>query len=692
VKAIGKQRGSSVRRAHLVTWLMMGLCVLAVWCGAASAAARPDAPKLKEAAVKHLLTLLDLKQPGLKEVAAAETPEEAARRLLAYYRARRSVTPLLLDHRVPGQVVWAPPEERERLRGKVAVGDDLEVADDAVRNKLIAAAVMPRHDFGEKIDWHTNRHPEKDIEWIYQLHRHYSWWPLGRAYWHTGDEKYAEAYTRQLADWLASCPPNHKDAGERMGYPPWQALNLGIRGNSWTSHFHYFLHSEHYTPELLVGFLTALHENARLLSDRPKGFNRLNWGLMEAEGLAFIALNFPEFREAKRWRDRAAKHLVAEVNRQVLPDGMHAELCFGYHRGAIYWLGRTFWLARQNQVELPGDDAVVARTERMFEVLLRHRHPDGRNSCFGDDHTAWDQSESLVAARSLFPENETFAYLGSRGQAGRRPPTAFSLPHAGLHSMRTDWTPQAMFLILKCGPDGGGHCHPDNGTFELSAGGRRLILNSGCYSYHDKKWRPWFRQTSVKNTLTLDGKDTAYKPKLLLWEPGEALDRLVVENGSYPGLTHRRAVLFGKEKRYVVIVDEALGAATGVARVYFGLAPGKTAFDPAALRARTVLEGGTNLLVQGMALPGVSLVKTAGFASRHYDVKEPRDAAVYHLRKGAAPVRFVTVLVPFEGEAPAVQVELVGEPPLGGDALELDLTLDGKTERVGYRLPGAEKP
>lgn len=49
-------------------------------------------------------------------------------------------------------------------------------------------------------------------------------------------------------------------------------------------------------------------------------------------------------------------------------------------------------------------------------------------------------------------------------------------------------------------------------------GGRRLTPDSGRYIYHgDDKARKWFRQTRVHQTLTLDGHDTAYAPKLLLW-------------------------------------------------------------------------------------------------------------------------------------------------------------------------------
>ena len=83
--------------------------------------------------------------------------------------------------------------------------------------------------------------------------------------------------------------------------------------------------------------------------------------------------------------------------------------------------------------------------------------------------------------------------------------------------------------------------------------------DAGCYIYSgDPEGRAWFRQTKVHQTLTLGGEDSRYNPRLLLWQPGDDLDVLVVENGSYDNLTHRRTVFF-VDKRYFVIVDDAIG-------------------------------------------------------------------------------------------------------------------------------------
>jgi heparan-sulfate lyase len=594
--------------------------------------------------------------------------------LLRYYRTRQAP-----GHPDVGRY------GREKAEGLAAAAEDLAVADDALRNILITAPVYPRFDFGQKIDWLTNRSPVGDLEWIVQLNRQYSWDALGQAYWHTGDEKYAQAYCRQLADWLESCPL--ADKKDEKGYWAWRMLEVGIRGQAWTGHFNRFLDSPSFTPELLVRQLNSFYEHAERLT-RGRDFTRNNWGLMEAEGAAFIAITFPEFKLAPAWRRKAITHLGQEIHRQILPDGMQAEMCFGYHAGCIQWLNRTFQLARLNglEKEFPADYSQTI--ERMYEVAGRCAHPNGCSSMFGDDRP--DSLMSTVAAGSReFPDNATLKFLATRGQEGRAPPTAFALPDAGLYSLRNDWTTEAIHLILKCGRDGGWHCQSDNGTFELFAFGRYLMPDSGCYIYSgDEKGRAWFRQTHVHQTLTLDGQDSAYAARQLLWQPGDALDALVVENAGYKDLRHRRAVFFVR-KKFFVIVDEALGPGAGDVDLHFQLAPGsRPAIDRQAMTVRTGFDKGANLLLQALPQPGLALEDEEGQVSLAYGQKEPRPAFRFRLKKDTATagLRFVTLLVPYQGKAPKTRLALVGPTVPGADQIELDVTVGPTTCRIGYDL------
>ena len=73
-----------------------------------------------------------------------------------------------------------------------------------------------------------------------------------------------------------------------------------------------------------------------------------NWALMEAEGMAFIAMTFPEFKDSDLWLTEAIKRFNKEIHEQVYPDGHQRELAFGYHMGSISWFLRTYELAQMN--------------------------------------------------------------------------------------------------------------------------------------------------------------------------------------------------------------------------------------------------------------------------------------------------------------------------------------------------------
>jgi len=632
--------------------------------------------------VTLLLSRLDLERPGFARVKALkDAPPEAAEALLAYYRSRTGV-----KHPVDRA-------GRNEAKGKYAGRYDVAVADDALKNVLITSGAYPRHDFGPDIDWFTNACPKKDNEWLWQLHRHSSWRRLARAYWHTGDEKYAKAYVRQLRDWVRSCPPPRKTGRPSAA---WRTIEAGIRGYSWTDHFQHFVDSPSFTGRDLVLFMNSCFDHAQYLS-AGRSFRRGNWGLMEAEGTAFIAFLFPEFKRAAEWREKSLAHLAADIKKQVCPDGHQIEQCLNYHSGCIGWFTRTAELAKMNGVEDAFPSEFWKRLEKMCEVFMKLGLPDGASAQFGDTSSTVHWRRKLLKWAGFF-EREDMLYAATGGKEGEPPAaTAFALKSSGFYSMRSGWDGNAVCLVLKCGADGGWHCQPENGTFELYAAGRRLMPDSGTYIYHGdakaRAAREWFRQTKVHQTLTLGGKNSAYAAKLLLWKPGDDLDTLVVENRSYKSLTHRRAVLFVK-KKFFVIVDEALGDGAGEVDLHFQLAPCKPVVSKGTPSFRTAFEKGANVLIRGMKQQGVKLEEEEGWVSYKYGKRQRRPAFRFALAKGAGTpgVRFVTLVVPYDAaRPPATEVSIVGTPKPGARRVALDVRVGGLRERIAYDLGKAPR-
>ena len=592
------------------------------------------------------------------------------RELLNYFRARKHI-----NHPIDRTLKAAS-------YGNIASKADIEVANDALKHIFVGQSAYPRFFCGDDIDWGSR--PVPDNEWVWQLNRMNFWNSMAKAYWHTSDEKYVKEWAFQLMDWVRKNPndENHKYA--------WRSIEAGIRGNSWVGLYQRFIDSPSFTPHLLVTFLNSLYDHASFLM--TKYTTNSNWGLMEAEGLAAIGILFPEFKDSKQWREEAFRRLNIEIDKQVYPDGHQRELAMGYHIGCINWFLRTYQLAKMNGYENIFPKSYIDKIEKMCEVPMKLGHPDGTNVQFGDD---WTGSPGHYKDRfrewaKLF-DREDFLYIATDGAEGTVPQeTAYALPQSGLYSMRSGWDKDAISLTLKCGPDGGGHSQPDNGTFDLYAGGRILMPDAGSYIYSgDPEWRSWFRQTKVHQTITLDNKNSKYAPKLLYWDTNDNSDILVVENQSYDDLTHRRSVIF-VEKKYFIIVDEAYGKASGDIGLHFQLASGNAVSDQKKFTVRTDFPDGWNVFLKTRNTSGkMELIEEEGWVSHKYTIKEPRPAFCFSTVKksNTSVIRFVTVLIPYNQKRPDIEVKIKDEPKNKVIShMKIEITEDNTKKHIEYNL------
>lgn len=616
-----------------------------------------------------LLSWLDLNSNGLNLVERSKkNPVLAINELLKYYQSRTCV-----KH---------PIDRKLKAKGKrkSASSGEIQTAENALKHIFVGQSAYPPYFCGNDIDWGTR--PVPDNEWVWQLNRMYFWDSMASAYWHTGDEKYAKEWCSQLVDWTS------KNPNDKTHSYAWRSIETGIRGYRWSGLFQYFIDSPNFTPEVLVAFLNSCHDHAEFLMTQYR--TKSNWGLMEAEGLAFIAMTFPEFTESGKWLTEAIRRLNNEIDLQVYPDGFQRELAMGYHLGSIDWFLRTYDMAAMNGKTNLFPPSYLGKVMKMCEVPMKLCHPDGTNPQFGD---AWagrpGQHIRKFKEWAERYKRDDFLFLASNGQLGKGPDsTAYALPYSSLYSMRSSWSKEAICLVLKCGPDGGGHCQPDNGTFELSAGGRNLMPDGGSYIYSgDPENRVWFRQTKVHQTLTLNGKNSKYAPKLLLWNPGKTDDVLVVENKSYDNLTHRRAVFF-IAKKYFVIVDEAYGTDTGEIDLHFQLAPGPVVFNRDALTVTSGLKEGWNVSVQTQQQQGLEMAEEEGQVSFLYTKKEPRPAFRFRINKTMpqSNVRFVTLVAPYGKKIPKIKIEVVGNPEVGSSEFALNIKEEGTNKKIGYSL------
>jgi len=354
-------------------------------------------------------------------------------------------------------------------------------ADRYVRNELPSVGVW--HAFGEDVDWNFNPMENQYAEWTWQLNRHPFWAELGRAYWDTGDEKYAEAFVRQMTDWVRDQPlPSNAANG---AYSAWRTIETGIRTfSSWPNSFYYFLGSPSFHDEAVVRMVKSFAEHADHLMDWPQSGN---WLAMESNGLFCIGVLFPEFKLAETWRQTALDRLYRELDAQVYPDGAQIELAPGYHNVSLGSFEQPIRLAKLNDIALPDD--YIAKLERMFHydlyVTMPNRCAPGLNDSGDTDERGW-----LRRGYEYFPNRADFLWLATEGKEGTAPEhTSYAFPYAGHYVMRSGWDPEARYLLFDAGPFGYGHQHEDKLHFVLYAYGKKLVTDPGNYAYDNSPWR-----------------------------------------------------------------------------------------------------------------------------------------------------------------------------------------------------------
>jgi len=199
-------------------------------------------------------------------------------------------------------------------------------------------------------------------------------------------------------------------------------------------------------------------------------------------------------RDAERWRRIGLRLLTRELDRQILPDGMHCERSPSYHSQVFADLLECRHALGADPLGGQLDRAL----HRMSAVAADLAHPDGGVALFNDAGLAmaYAPAECLDVYERLF---------------GRRPTARefFAYADAGYFGMRC----AASYLVVDCGriaPDDlPAHGHGDVLSFEWSVGTQRVFVDQGVFEYTPGERRKAARSAAGHNTLCLSDADQA---------------------------------------------------------------------------------------------------------------------------------------------------------------------------------------
>lgn len=224
--------------------------------------------------------------------------------------------------------------------------------------------------------------------------------------------------------------------------------------------------------------------------ERDIGGNHL---IKNIKALLWSAASF-DGPDIERWHAIARRLLWQEIDRQILADGVHYERSPAYHAQVTADLIDIFSvLSPEDQARL--QPTIVA----MVRAAHALAHPDGLPAQFNDCGLTMAYRPADLSAGAQ--------HVGIRLSDAR---TTALFPDAGFLA----WHDQSDSCIAKLGPiaanDLPAHGHGDIGSFELSVGGLRCIVDQGVFAYYPGERRTRSRSCAAHNVTQVGDLDQAH--------------------------------------------------------------------------------------------------------------------------------------------------------------------------------------
>ena len=469
--------------------------------------------------------------------------------------------------------------------------------------------------FGKEVDWHYEPVADKhsplkhwkqfdeldaeetgDKKIIWELNRHQHFFTLGIAYWLTGDERFAETFVSHLEGWMMHNAPG-------IGVNWFSSLEIALRSMSWIWAFNFFKDSKSLPPALFKIALKFLYLHGKHIENYLSTYYSPNTHLTgEALGLYYLGTQLSFFKNAENWRRLGEEILFAELDRQILPDGVYFEQSTWYQHYTVDFYTHFLILKTLNDEETEKDlqDKLDVKLQSAIDFLMSVTRPDGTTPIIGDDdggrllplsNSKTNNFRSVLATGAVIFERgdykfvarefseETLWLLGAESINNFEAITAHTpnnnscrFEDGGYFVMRDGWAASDNYLLVDCGELGagsGGHGHADALSIDLAVGGKTMLVDAGTYTYHESaEIRDYFRSTAAHNTLMIDEKSQSETGRAFSWKSKANVevksclsqDRFDFFEGSHDGYerfadapaTHTRSILFLKNDYWIM--------------------------------------------------------------------------------------------------------------------------------------------
>ncbi|HEY9850326.1 MAG TPA: alginate lyase family protein [Leptolyngbyaceae cyanobacterium] len=520
------------------------------------------------------------------------------------------------------------------------------------------------------INW-SYKGTKNDREWAWFLNRHYHLLYLFDAYQKTNILDYVQCISNHITDWIITNPSQIN----RHIWAQWRGLEAAYRVINWSSIFYELQQVNEFTHATRILMLSSILDHAYYL--RHLHAWGANWLSREMNGLATVALYWPEFKNSQKWLNYANQIMFNSISKQVYPDGVQKELTSHYHWITLWDFQKFYNLLKYFKKSVP--DQFKNSLEKMWNYLAYSIRPSGYGLLNNDSDL--DLNLPHIKAHIDLYQRPDWQYITTHGEFGEKPPGEPSVvfPWAGHVIMRSGWDKDAHWAFFDVGPLGiNYHIHKDKLHLSITAYGRDLLVDSGRYSYvRDKFWQ-YFRDSASHNVILIDGKGQKgdvkewRKPMTGNYTIGPEFD---YAQGTFDGgfinikgkATHSRTVVYLRGK-YWIVVDRITTDLPRQIQPLWHFHPNCTVIvedrsiasvDPGVGNLRIVPVSNLDWQVKIVAGEENPI---QGWWSEEYNRILPNPTAIY-ATKIMTTVNFAWVIYPAKGIVPNIKVNLLPSLP-----------------------------
>ncbi len=415
----------------------------------------------------------------------------------------------------------------------------------------------------------------EDVKYIWEPAR-FNWAiTLSKAYFFSGDERYAAAFWQYFAQFTQANPVNRG--------PNWtSAQEVSMRMQALIISAHLLMGAAESTASRMQTLCASVADHAQRIPPTisyAKAQNN-NHLLSEAVGLYAAALFLSSHPKSGRWREKGLRWFNQGIETQVDSDGTYAQHSSNYHRMLLalaLWM--QLFLEKENQVL---EDAVLNKLAAATQWLAVRvdpnsgqvpnlGHNDGSNILPLSNADFNDYRPVLQAASRAFracpalppgPWDDLCLWLDIPILSGNNPP-----PSSGSQLDQLILADDQDWAALNAVQFHSRPAHADQLHVDIWHKGINIALDPGTFQYNaPPPWENALAVTKVHNTLTVNGQNQMTRAGKFLWldwaqaqVEKRSSQEIVANHNGYQrlGLLHRRSLCPGSPNGWE-IKDELL--------------------------------------------------------------------------------------------------------------------------------------